>query len=273
MKITLVACALLALALPVAGDAGVPMSQRATCPIGGRSFEYVTAASYTTWGARPDGRPFASWEFLLALPECPDNGLVMYRAFSEEEVARLRPLVASPEYQALRRSGDTSYYRASWLMERMGAPATHSLWALVQASWQAEADPALRRRYLEELVRRGSALGEPRDLEAVAVRARVANALRELGRFEEAAAMIAATPVETLAPDSETVRATADWRGHYRRLGIVVARRDASIEPIDMIPRREAQRRCQQPAALDAAARALCREWDPAWVPEPAPGS
>jgi len=273
VRIGIVVCTLLALALPAAAQAGIPVSQRVTCPIGGQSFEYATTASYSTWGARPDGRPFGSWHFPLALPECPDNGLVMYSAFTEEELVRLRPLVASPEYQALRRSGDTSYYRASWLMERMGAPATHYLWALVQASWQAEDVPALRRRYLEELVRRGSALGEPRDLETVAVRSRIINALRELGRFEEAAAMIAATPIETLAPDSETVRETEDWRGHYRRLGILVARRDASIEPIDMIPRREAQRRCADPAALDSAARALCREWDPAWAPEPAPGS
>ncbi|HEX8527123.1 hypothetical protein [Allosphingosinicella sp.] len=181
-------------------SAGMPVTQRMTCPIGGRSFEFTTTASYSTWGARPDGKPFGSWEFPLALPECPDNGLVVYDRFDEEQLDRLRPLIRSPEYQALRRSGDTSYYRAYWLMQRMGAPVTHSLWMLVQASWQADGDAALRRRYLEELVAGAPAMGEPSDVENVAVRSRVINALRELGRFEEAKAMLDSTPVESIAP-------------------------------------------------------------------------
>ncbi|HEX8645147.1 MAG TPA: hypothetical protein VF702_14655 [Allosphingosinicella sp.] len=253
-------CALAAAAMFAgAAGAGIPVEQSMRCPIGDRTFAFVTTASYSTWGARPDGKPFGSWEFPLALPECPDNGLVVYQEFDRDEIARLRPLVASPEYQALRRSGDTPYYRAYWLMRRMGAPVPTQLWVLVQASWQAEGVPALRRRYQEELIERGPELGEPRDDVGLAMRARVINALRELGRFEEAEALIRATPLE-IARDSAEVRPTEDWRGHYRRLAIIVARRDASIEPIDMIPRREAMRRC---AAQDLGEgdRALCREW------------
>ncbi|MEA3017824.1 MAG: hypothetical protein QOI38_2546 [Sphingomonadales bacterium] len=262
MRITLVACTLLALALPDSGEAGTPVSQRVTCPIGGRSFEYVTTASYSTWGARPDGRPFGSWEFPLALPECPDNGLVMYRAFSEEEAARLRPLVASPEYQALRRSGDTSYYRAYWLMGRMDAPVPETLWMLVQATWQAEGDPALRRRYLEELVARGPELGVPRDLVGIAMRSRVINALRELGRFDEALAMLDATDFDAFPERSaETERELSTWRGHYWTLRRIIARRDPSIEPLDQIPWREARPRCEAGGdRLDETQRAICRE-------------
>lgn len=258
----LAAVAALAFA-PAAAEAGMPVTRRVTCPIGGRSFDFATTASYSTWGARPDGRPFGSWQFPLALPECPDNGLVVYRDFSDEEVERLRPIVASDEYQALRRNGETSYYRASWLMRRMREPATHALWALVQATWQAEPRPDLRRRYMEELVARAGDLGEPRDVETIAVRSRVINALRELGRFEEAAAMIEATPVDEVAPPSEAVRSTADWRGHYRSLARIVARRDSSIEPIDMIPYREARRRCDEGGdSLSETDRGLCREWE-----------
>jgi hypothetical protein len=257
------AAALAALTFAPAALAGMPVTQKVTCPIGGREFNFTTTASYSTWGARPDGKPFGSWEFPLAIPECPDNGLVVYQQFSREDVARLRPLVASDEYQALRRGRETTYYRASWLMRRMGAPATHSLWALVQASWQAESDPPRRRRYLEELVARAPELGEPGDAENLAVRSRVINALRELGRFEEAAAMIAATPVDRIAPPSEEVRSAADWRSHYRTLARIVARRDSSIEPIDMIPYREARRRCDEGGdSLSDGDRALCREWD-----------
>ena len=255
---TLAACIL----APSAAEAGMPVTQRMKCPLGGRSFSFATTASYSTWGARPDGKPFGSWEFPLALPQCPDNGLVVYRRFSREEIARLRPLVASDGYRALRRTGETGHYHAYWLMRRMGEPATHYLWALVQASWEAEDDPGRRRRYMEELVVRAPDLGEPRDETTVAVRARVINALRELGRFEEAAAMLAATPVEEVVAPSETVRATADWRGHYRTLARIIARRDSSIEPIDMIPYREARRRCEAADGLSETDRALCAEWE-----------
>jgi hypothetical protein len=257
--------ALLALALLLSSGAalaGTPITVQRTCPIGGERFAFATTGSYSTWGARPDGKPFGSWEFPLALPDCPGNGLVVYAEFSEADLARLRPLVASDDYQALRRRGDTSYYRAYWLMRRMDAPAPNTLWMLVQASWQAEGNPDMRRRYLEELVEAAPMLGAPRDVTNIAVRSRVINALRELGRFDEASAMLEATPVEEIAPDSATVRSTADWRGHYRQLARLIARRDASIEPIDMIPWRVGQERCEGEAAarLDEPQRALCRE-------------
>lgn len=56
-----------AAALPAA--AGIPVRQRMTCPIGGEAFTYNTTASYTTFGSRPDGKPYGSWIFPLALPE------------------------------------------------------------------------------------------------------------------------------------------------------------------------------------------------------------
>lgn len=265
MRLSLVtfaaATGLAALLVPAAAAAaGFPVTQEMRCPIGNRSFTFTTTASYSTWGARPDGKPFGSWTFPLALPECPDNGLVVYDRFEPDEVRRLGPLLASAEYQALRRSGDTSYYRAYWLMRRMGETVPVQLWYLVQAGWQAENGSPLRRRYLEELVARGPELGEPRDEVGLAMRARVINALRELGRFDEALAMIRATPLE-IARDSEDVRARDDWRGHYATLERIVARGDSSVEPIDQIGRREAARRCAETDALSETDRALCREY------------
>lgn len=261
MKLSAVLALSFAVSLvPAVTEAGIPVTQRMTCPIGGGRFDFTTTASYSTWGARPDGKPFGSWDFPLELPECPANGLVVYEQFSQAELERLRPLIASPEYQALRRSGDTSYYRAYWLMRRLDAPAPDTLWKLVQASWQAESEPALRRRYLEELVAEAPRLGEPDNVTVLAVRSRVINALRELGRFEEAEAMLRATPVEAVAPDSATVRSTADWRGHYRTLAGLIERRDSSIEPIAMIPWREGRPRCAEPERLDEIQRATCRE-------------
>jgi len=254
--------AVLLAAPAAASSAGIPVTQQMTCPIGGERFSFSSTASYSTWGARPDGKPFGSWEFPLELPVCPGNGLVVYAEFSDAEKARLRPLIATDDYRALGRNGETSYYRAYWLMKRTDAPAPNTLWMLVQASWQAEGEPERRRRYLEELVAEAPSLGEPRDDVGLAIRARVINALRELGRFDEALAMLAATPVDAIAPESSTVRSTADWRGHYRSLRRLLDRRDASIEPLDMIPWREGRPRCEGEAAasLDAAQQALCRE-------------
>jgi tetratricopeptide (TPR) repeat protein len=254
--------ALLLLTTGTAAVAGFPVTEERTCPIGGERFSFTTTASYSTWGARPDGKPFGSWEFPLALPECPGNGLVVYDDFSETDLARLEPLIAQDDYQALRRSGATSYYRAYWLMRRMEAPPANALWMLVQASWQAEGNAQLRRRYLEELVEAAPLLGQPSDDAGLAMRARVINALRELGRFDEATSMLEATPVESVAPDSASVRSAADWRGHYRSLARLIARRDSSIEPIDMIPWRVGRERCEGEGAtvLDAGQRAICAD-------------
>jgi hypothetical protein len=70
-----------------------------TCPIGGKAFTFNTTSSHSSWGARPDGKPYGSWAFPLALPECPDNGLVLFKDYTPEEVAKLEPIVASEAYQ------------------------------------------------------------------------------------------------------------------------------------------------------------------------------
>jgi hypothetical protein len=112
-----------------------------TCPVGGAQFDYTSTAAYSTFGERPDGRPIASWGMPVELPECPDNGLVMYeREFDAAQVERLRALVDSPDYQALR-AEHGQYYRAAWLMRRMGAGEEAVLAMLIGASWEAEAIP------------------------------------------------------------------------------------------------------------------------------------
>ena len=101
MRKLIFAAALAATPLVPVG-AGMPVTRDMTCPIGGGAFKFTTTPSYTSFGTRPDGKPFGSWTFPLALPECPDNGLVLYKEYTPEEVARIEPLVASEAYQALR---------------------------------------------------------------------------------------------------------------------------------------------------------------------------
>jgi hypothetical protein len=267
----LILAAGLAAAPLFAASAGAPVTEHKICPIGGAAFDFTTTASYSTYGTRPDGKPYGSWTFPLALPECPDNGLVMYKEYSDEEVEKLKPLVASDAYQALRRE-DTSYYRAYWLMREMGLGPEEYLWALLQASWQADDKPELRARYQSELVE-GSAKAEPKpeDLNWIGMEARAVNALRELGRFDEALARLDKVPLTPLdvqvpagAADSAPVRQAKQrraWLAYFKELRAVIDRRDPASEPFDLIPRRLALGRCiDNSASLGEQPRAFCEK-------------
>jgi hypothetical protein len=257
MRKAVMAAVLLAAVPPAPAAAGVPVTQTMKCPIGGAEFRFTSTASYSTWGERPDGKPYGSWRFPLALPECPDNGLVLYKDYTAEEVAKLEPLVASGAYQALR-AADTPYYRAYWLMREMGVEPERYLWALLQASWEADGKPELRARYLAELAE-ASARVEPRpgDLNWIGMEGRAVNALRELGRFDEALARLEKVPLLSLdiaIPEGEAVpaetqearnaRVRRGWLGYFKSLRAVMERRDKSAEPLDMIPRRFALASC-----------------------------
>ena len=246
-------------AVPAA--AGIPVTETMTCPIGGGSFSFTTTASYSTYGARPDGKPYGSWTFPLALPECPDNGLVLYKKYSAEEVAKLEPLVASEAYQALRKE-DTPYYRAYWLMKAMGVEPDRYLWALLQASWEAEGKPDLRKRYLTELAEASAAVPpRPDDLNWIGMEGRAVNALREAGRFDDALARLAKVALAALqaAGDAQEAKSRRAWHDYFTAIKPVIERRDSSIEPLDMLPRSVAFGRCIDRAdSLGEADRTFC---------------
>lgn len=221
--------------------ASIPFPTRITCPTDGRVVETWQVMAYSTWGERPDGKPYGSAEFPLPLVECAD-GLVMYEnEFGAEAAARLRPLVASLEYSALGAAGHSSYYRAYWLMRQMEEPAHDQLAFLVQAIWQTDDRPELRRLYLRELLDRHAESQAVEGPLRLALRARAINALRELGRFDEASAMIRSTSFDAAAVRLQR-REVRAWRRVYRQLAALVARRDTAIEPKSMIPRRETTR-------------------------------
>lgn len=225
------------LVLPAAPAlAGTPVTQRMTCPIGGEGFDFNTTASYSIFGSRPDGKPFGSWTFPLNLPECPSNGLILYKeTFEPAELTRLGALIGSPGYRALR-GGDTQYYRLSWLLREMGAPRPDVVWALVRATWEPADDSPLRARYLGELAASAAAdPGAPADPAGFAIRAYQINALRELGRFDEAVALLARTPLGPLGPEAglpdREARQRSGWLEHYGKLEALLARRDRSADP------------------------------------------
>ena len=252
-----------------AAMAGTPVTEKMKCPIGGKEFSFSTTASYTIFGTRADGKPFGSWTFPLALPECPDNGLVLYKEYDAAEVAKLEPLVASEAYQALRKE-DTPYYRAYWLMREMGLGPANYLWALLQASWEADPKPELRARYLAELAEASAKVDpNPSDLNWVGMEGRSINALRELGRFDEALSRLDKLPASALAAPAaapagdkaaaEAARARKGWSDYFAALRKVIERKDPSSEPFELLPRRAALGRCIDGGdALGEHQRAFC---------------
>ena len=265
---TLVTAALLAgLAASPAAAQG-PARQTMTCPIGGASFDYVVPVGAPTVGERPDGKPYGT-AAPNPLPECPKNGLVLYKDYSPAEVAKLEPLIGSDAYQAMRRD-DTQYYRAYFLMKEMGVKPDLALLALLQAGWEAEGRPKLRARYLAEFAE-ASAKIEPRptDIRWIGMEARAVNALRELGRFDEAAARLDKIPTKALDvpaptgspmdPASREARTRRGWLSFLAAMKGAIARKDSTLEPFDLLPRHVAIARCLDSAAtLNGEQKAFC---------------
>jgi hypothetical protein len=271
--------AVLALA-PPAFAAAPTVARKMTCPIGGQAFVYQQPVSSAALGMRPDGKPYGPAAAPAPLPECPGNGLVFYKDYTDDEVKTLEPVVASEDYQALRKT-DTQYYRAYWLMRQMGVGPEDYLWALLQASWQAEGKPELRARYLTELAAESAKVPpNPTDIDWIGMEGRAIDALRELGRFDEAEARLAKVPLAGLdvkvpegpadakAPESAGADAKAkrNWFTFFQQLKVAIARKDKAIEPFDMIPRSVALGYCIDRAAdsLDDNQRAFCTKEQPA---------
>ena len=194
MHKTALAAALLVATLPAALAAQAAPAGRAApaalapvtiaCPVGGKEFQFRPPGRAPATGARPDGKPYSAATAPAPLPECPDNGLVLFKEYTAEEAAKLEPLVASDAYKALLKT-DTSYYRAHWLMREMGLEAKDYLFVLLQAAWQADGNPELRARYLAEFAEGTAKLERrPADINWIGMEGRAVNALRELGRFD-----------------------------------------------------------------------------------------
>lgn len=256
---------------PSAFGATPTVRKTMTCPIGGETFTYQQPVSSAALGSRPDGKPYGISAAPAPLPECPGNGLIFYKDYTDDEVKILEPLVASEDYQALRKT-DTQYYRAYWLMRQMGVGPEDYLWALLQASWQVDGKPELRARYLSELAALSAKVApNPSDMDWIGMEGRAINALRELGRFDEAEARLEKVPLAGLdvkVPEGPgaSARAVAEakakrnWLIFFRQLKTAISRRDSSTEPFDMIPRGIALGYCiDRPAdSLDANQQGFC---------------
>lgn len=247
-------------AMPLGHHGGmVPM----TCPVGGEKFEAWRSGTYSTYGARPDGKPYSYMPFPFPLPECPSNRLVIFDDYTPAEVTKLTTLVATPDYRALV-ARDVPYYRAAWLANRIGRAETEALWLMLRAIWSvtpddmSKGDAALAERYQTEFAARVAMLPNTTvPAERRALSARAANALRQLGRFDDAEAMRRTAAAVAPAPDEDPDE-TAGWTEFLTELAPVIAARDARIEPIALLGGMRQGMACIDAKTLTDADRAIC---------------
>lgn len=270
-------------AVTSAAQAGRPITVPTKCPIGGETFEYRSTASYSIFGYRADGKPFGSWDFPLELPVCP-NGLVMFDDFTPTDIRTLTALIDQPEYRALAAT-ETSYYRAWWLMKRLDRAPENTAWMLVQASWQSDDNAARKARYQALYADEIAKLPKGKDeLSWLLLQGRAANALRELGRFDEATRMLEGLPLKLLEADvpvelsGEAQQAAIahaerkrDFLVYFDNLKALIAERNSSAEPLRMMGKRAAAQACSSAAGLSEADKAYCATPEMKAAREPAP--
>jgi hypothetical protein len=235
--------------------------QPMTCPLGGERFSAWQPSHYGFYGSRPDGKPYSSISFPLPIPECPSKRLLVFDKFSEAELARLPALLGSADYKRMIGS-ETPYYRAAWLATKLGRPESQALGLLLTATWEASGersrapqDPGRWRRYQHEFAERVQALPASVEAEArVGLQARAANALRQLGSFDDA---------ERMRLDAlDSLKAVGGNEGlsqYLRALAAPIDRRDDNVEPLDLVPPRIAASICARaPQASDDFDRDYC---------------
>lgn len=247
--------------------ASTPYPMTIKCPVGGQSFTHTATASYSSWGARPDGKPYGSWIFPNPLPVCPGNGLVVFMEFSAAQVEKLKELIARDDYRAMI-DRDTSYYRAAFLSRAIEREPIDSAWLLLQASWQADGQAELKARYQREYVAAVQALPRQEGEQGWTIsQLRAVNALRELGQFEEARTMLdgislapfdVAVPAEAFEPTKGGGRRVTNWDevdaakrkrsllAFAEDLRGLIADKNAASEPLRLIPASAAAMICKE---------------------------
>lgn len=238
--------------------------EKFVCPVGGEKFTGLVIGSYTTWGQRPDGRPIGTLP-VHPIVECPKNGMLLFDdSFTAPELQVLESVVPSAEYQAMRKT-ETPHYRVWWLMTKIGRDPYAQAWQLLQASWESDENWERKVRYQVAFVNHTAQLkrddrptGKDKNLWFM-YKLRTANALRELGHFDKALALLAELDKpEFLPADPEDAAGT---KKYIENLKVLSKEGNPSPEPANMIPADSAAYRCELAGeGLTASERPVCED-------------
>lgn len=182
------------------------LAQPFTCPLTGTAFTQDVGYSTFPLVTFPDGSYPGDEQVNTQVPVCPDDGLVLlpdfstpeedsgggltYRTYSQAELVKLPALIADPAYAALKADG--RYAQAYWIATQLGRPTHERFYMLQRATW-GTADAALRRKLVAQFVAEAPALIDASGKsipEKQVLRVYIVNGLRELGRFDEALALV-----------------------------------------------------------------------------------
>ncbi len=258
--------------------------KRFTCPLTGEAFSQAVGYSTFPLVTFPDGSYPGDEQVNTQVPVCPADGLVLlpdfsppegdepitdtlpYARYTKTELAKLPMLVADPAYAALKADG--RYAQAYWIATQLGRPAFDRFSMLQRATWST-AVPAQRRKLVERLVSEGPALIEAADKPASYkryLRALIANALRELGRFDEARALavqIGADAAKAFDSDNPDEMINSD-PGTAELIAVIDAH-DTDRYPVGLMPSKWANAVCngqtmRAPYTLTETGKTACEK-------------
>jgi hypothetical protein len=270
--------------MPVEGGYG---PTKFICPVGGEAFEQDVSVSYYPLESLPNGSALGGQFSDRGVPVCPGNGLVLAPAFDGEEgspeaftpyttdeIALLPALIASAEYKALK--DESRYWRLYWLAGKLGRPAVQRFHLLLHVSWLGDT-PEAHRRNVGYMAAEGDALIAefPPEYPRTLAKFYVANALRELGQFDEADVRLVSLLAERETELAEKEKSEPSVNPHFEtdkdrmgdgvtdlivRLRKAIADRNDDVAPISMMGDRSANSICGNidnalPPATDATRR------------------
>lgn len=228
--------------MPQKSNATTFFEESFVCPIGGEEFTASVVGSNTTFGARPDGRPYSPLP-VYPITECPGNGFLIFKEdWTTEELTTLTSAIEMPEFDRIRLE-ETQYYRLWWLSEKIGVSARLLAEHLMVASWETDHESARKARYQQAFADAVAQLDPADDPESwFWLNLRAANARRELGQFEAATSLfVTAEQSLSIISDEEEREYVTQFIAGQRQL---ILERNAASEPANLIPADTAPFRC-----------------------------
>ena len=243
-----------------------------TCPIGGGSFHFTTTASYSTFGERPDGKPYRQLDLPAGAARMPRQrprplqGIYAGGGRQARAAGRVRGLSGAAQgghailSRLLADEGDGPRARSAICgrcSRRAGRPT---------------ASPSFGHRYLAELAEASAKVPAAAGRPQLDRHGRRARSTRCASSAASTRRWRGSTRCRSLGLDVELPAGAGAAQGGRRRRGRAAAgtpsspacrtaieRSDSSIEPLDMIPRSVALGRCIDEAdKLGETGKAFC---------------